>query len=49
MWIKQVRVAKLEFADETQNKRTRFAVAAIGLSLGGVIFVALAVAYPYLH
>tara|TARA_R110002096_G_scaffold436100_2_gene667760 strand:+ start:13726 stop:13899 length:174 start_codon:yes stop_codon:yes gene_type:complete len=47
-WVKQAKVAKREFAQETQHKRSRFAVIAIGLIAVGVVFVALALGYPYL-
>ena len=48
MWVRRARVARLEFAEETQHKRVRFAASAIGLTLAGVAFIVLTLAHPYL-
>lgn len=48
MWMKRAQIAIAELDEETQHKKTRFAVSAIGISLAGAVFVVLALAYPYL-
>lgn len=47
--MKQANTAKLELVEETQYKKARFALSAIGVGLAGLAFVILALAYPYLY